>query len=496
MGVFMADKSHFIDNVWSEGVGTIISSSNPSSGGIIWQGRSATESEVDLAVKAALGAFENWAGLDYKDRMKYLDAFRRQIVTNAGQLAETICRETGKPKWEASAEVDAVAAKIDISLEAFQKRLKPTRDNLNEVSGIISYRPIGVVSVLGPFNMPAHLPNGHIVPALLAGNTVVFKPSSQTPLVGQFMIELWETAGIPPGVINLVQGGSDAGRALVEHPTVKGVFFTGSESTGKTIHRMLGGCPEKLLALEMGGNNPLIAHKVSNNLVAAYLTIISAFITSGQRCSCARRLIVPTGKEGDIFIDSLVDMASKIRVGDYKQLPEPFMGPVISAGAARSILESQDKLFSRGAQSLLEVRLLNETGAMLSPGIIDVTSVRDREDEEIFGPLLQLIRVDDFDSAVAEADNSRFGLTAGLLSDDHDCYSLFFRKTRVGVINWNRPTTGASSRLPFGGTGASGNYRPGGYFTMDHCVYPVASLEAGGMTAPQKILPGIQLGSQ
>ncbi|MCL5123180.1 MAG: succinylglutamate-semialdehyde dehydrogenase [Deltaproteobacteria bacterium] len=489
----MADKSHFINNVWSAGIGTDMTSNNPASGQTVWQGKAATDSEVDLAVRTAAKAFECWVDSDYKDRMRYLDIFGQRVVTNGERLAELICEETGKPKWEASAEVNSVAAKIAITLEAYQKRLKIIKHTESGFSSITSYRPLGVVAVLGPFNMPAHLPNGHIVPALLAGNTVVFKPSSQTPSVAQFLVELWEASGIPGGVINLLQGGSRTGQVLVQHPVVKGVFFTGSESTGKTIHRMLGGCPEKMLALEMGGNNPLIVHKVSNNQAAVYLTVVSAYITSGQRCSCARRLIVPTGSEGDTFLNCLVETVSKIRVGDYKQFPEPFMGPLISTGAAQDLLESQEKLLSQGARSLVEVKILNQNRAMLSPGIIDVTSVKKREDKEIFGPLLQLIRVSDFDSAIAEANNTRFGLTAGLFSDDHDCYSAFFHKIRTGVVNRNRQTTGASSRLPFGGTGASGNHRPGGYFTIDYCAYPVASMESESVTIPQTILPGIQI---
>ncbi|MGC8604004.1 MAG: succinylglutamate-semialdehyde dehydrogenase, partial [Desulfomonilaceae bacterium] len=350
----------------------------------------------------------------------------------------------------------------------------------------------GVVGVLGPFNMPGHLPNGHIVPAMLAGNTIVFKPSSQTPLVAQFMIELWETAGIPSGVINLVQGGAITGNILSEHPRLDGLFFTGSEAIGKALHRAFGGHPQKLLVLEMGGNNPLVVYKVANHKVAAYLTIVSSFITAGQRCSCARRLIVPIGPNGDNFLDCLVETVRKMKVGQYTDFPEPFMGPVISAQSAEALLEAQHKILKLGGKCLIESHSLGQTKTMLSPGIIDVTSVQNREDKELFGPLLQLVRVPDFGSALDEANNTRFGLTAGLLCDHFDYYKEFRRKIKAGVINWNRPTTGASSRMPFGGVGSSGNHRPGGYFTVDHCIYPVASMEANHIDFPGEVFPGFQ----
>ncbi len=487
----MSGKNHFINNTWIEGTGTIFRSNDPATGEIIWQGRTATAKEIDLAVFAANNAFQSWAGLSLQDRVNYLQTFRDRLSASTDRLAESISRETGKPKWESLSEVNSMIAKIAVTVESYHDRCRTKLESISGTATITQFKPLGVVAVLGPFNMPCHLPNGHIVPAILAGNTVVFKPSSQAPLVAELMIELWEASGVPNGVINLVQGGSVTGKALSEHPDLDGLFFTGSESVGKDIHRAFGGHPEKILVLEMGGNNPLVIYKVSNPQAAAYLTVISAYITAGQRCSCARRVIVPKGADGDNFVECLLETVRKIKVGHYTDLPEPFMGPVISTQSAEQLLAIQRQLVNQGGKALVEMRSHREMGAMLSPGIVDVTSIKNREDTELFGPLLQLIRVPDFDLALIEANNTSYGLTAGLLCDDLDLYEEFRRSIRAGVVNWNRQTTGASSRMPFGGVGSSGNHRPGAYFMVDHCVYPVASIEAENLSMPASVIPGL-----
>ncbi len=489
----MAGKTHFIDGQWIEGVGEPFKSNDPATGEVTWEGRAAIPAEIDRAVKAAAGTFEAWADLRQSERVEYLEAFGELLKANKNRLAEEICRETGKPRWDALGEVDSMFNKIEISIEAYNDRCRNIFHDIDGASTATRFKAHGLVAVLGPFNFPGHLPNGHIIPALLAGNTVVFKPSGQAPLVGQTMIELWEAAAIPPGVVNLVQGRRDTGKALYTHPELAGLFFTGSAETGKALHKAFGGHPEKILALEMGGNNPLIVHEISDFTAAAYLAVLSAYLSSGQRCSCARRLIVPVGKNGDDFIQRLVDMVGTIRVGLYTDDPEPFMGPVISAQAAKALLAAQESLATQGGKILAEMKPLKGIPALLAPGLMDVTEVKNRPDEEYFGPFLQLIRVQDFDAAIREANNTSFGLTAGLISDSPKLYDKFYRKIRAGVVNWNRQTTGASSRMPFGGVGASGNHRPSAYFAADYCSYPVASIEAKKLEIPSTVVPGISL---
>ncbi len=490
----MATKgSHFIDGRWITGDGEPLISINPGSGEAVWAGRRVSDAQVMHAMDSAFGAWADWAGRDVSERIRYLESLRVNLEAQKSRVADAISLETGKPRWEAFTEADSMLAKVGVSVDAYHDRCGTVAGEFSGASTEVRYRPHGVIAVLGPFNFPGHLPHGQIVPAVLAGNTVVFKPSTQAPLVGEVITELWESAGIPRGVVNLVQGGRQMGATLSRHHKLAGLFFTGSAETGRAIHRVFSGRPEVILALEMGGNNPLVVHEVCDFRAAAYVTVLSAYLTSGQRCSCARRLIVTAGPKGDRFVDELVSMIGSIRVGLYTDQPEPFMGPVISVHAAAELMEAQARLKQQGARILCPMEPQRGIGTLLTPGLIDVSSVPRRPDQELFGPLLQLIRVPDFHTGLDEANRTSYGLAAGLLSDDRALWERFRRVIRAGVVYWNRPTTGAGSRLPFGGIGASGNHRPGAYFAADFCSYPVAIVESDRVAFPETTLPGIDL---
>jgi succinylglutamic semialdehyde dehydrogenase len=487
----MSNPGHFIANRWGEGSGDSFRRTSPTDGQTTWAGAVASPLEIDAAVKAARDAQPAWGRARVEKRIQFLQTFAGALKDRSDQLIDAICRETGKPRWEAATEVDAMVRKTPISIAAFHERRAPSQTETAGEIAATRYKPHGVVGVFGPFNLPGHLPNGHIVPALLAGNTVIFKPSEQAPLVGEITARAWEAAGLPPGVFNLVQGGRDAGIALSSHDGLDGLYFTGSFPVGKSLSQARAPHPGKILALEMGGNNPMIVWEAADLDAAVYLIVVSAFITSGQRCSCARRLIIPDSSAGATLIEKLIAATSAVRVDRYDAQPEPFMGTVISPSAAAHILTAQAKLIGAGASPLLPSRTVNDNAAMLSPGILDVTSMRDRPDDEIFGPLLQVIRVSDFDAAVREANRTRYGLSAGLLSDSPALFEHFYDTVRAGLINWNRPLTGASSALPFGGVGCSGNHRPSGSWAADYCSYPVASLEARELKMPAKKMPGL-----
>jgi succinylglutamic semialdehyde dehydrogenase len=385
-----------------------------------------------------------------------------------------------------------MANKIPLSVQAFKERRSAAVSTANNQTTATRYKPHGVVAVFGPFNFPGHLPNGHIVPALIAGNTVVFKPSELTPLVARRTVELWLAAGLPSGVLNLVQGARETGQALARHADVDGIFFTGSVAGGIALNQAAADQPQKILALEMGGNNPLVVWDVPDALLdaAMLLTIQSAYLTAGQRCSCARRLIVEEGPRGQALLDRLTRAIPKIRIGPYADKPEPFMGPVVRSQAAERAVAAQQKLLDSGAAPL---RPMQRREAFLTPGLIDVTNVQNLRDEEIFAPLLQIIRVPTFDAAIGRANETRFGLCAALLTDNRSLYDPFFNRIRAGVINLNRPTTGASSALPFGGVGLSGNHRPSAYLAADYCSYPIASMEADHPALPAQLPPGLSL---
>ncbi len=478
-----------------EGLGEKFISEDPATGQIIWQGCAVNKEQINKAMQSASSAFLSWSELSFEKRLIFLDQFAQELKKQKSDLSKIISKETGKPLWESDLEMGSMINKLAISIEAYHERSEEiiSKNVAGTEISVVRHRPHGVFGILGPFNFPGHLPNGHIIPALLAGNTVVFKPSHLTPLVAENIFQCWEKANLPPGVINLIQGGAKTGELLATHPDLDGIMFTGSFKVGQSLAKLFSHHPEKMLVLEMGGNNPLVVHNVNNIKAAIYHVIQSAYITAGQRCTCARRLIVTKGKEGEQFVDALIRAIKMIKVGPYTEYPEPFMGPVISNDAAKMIIFSYKTLIDRGAIPLVELKRIEESLPFISPGLLDVSLVKEHSDEEIFGPLLQLIWVEDFEAALLEANKTRYGLAAGLLCDEEELFNRFLRKVRAGVINWNRPTTGASSRAPFGGIGWSGNYRPSAYYAADYCAYPVASMEDKLLKLPDNLSPGIQL---
>jgi succinylglutamic semialdehyde dehydrogenase len=326
----------------------------------------------------------------------------------------------------------------------------------------------------------------------LAGNTVVFKPSEMTPKVAEVTVKLWQEAGLPKGVLNLVQGEVATGKAVAAHPELDGLFFTGSSRTGHFLHQQFSGRPDKILALEMGGNNPLIVTEVTNIDAAVHDIIQSAFISAGQRCTCARRLYLPANSEGDAILARLLEVSRQLTVGLYDAADQPFIGAMISNKVALGMLAVQQQLVAQGGELLLPMQLLTEGTGLLTPGIIDCTDAAALPDEEHFGPLLKVFRFNDFDAAIVAANQTSFGLSAGLLSDNEALYQKFFRRIRAGIVNWNRPITGASSAAPFGGIGGSGNHRASAYYAADYCAYPVASVELPALELPAQLSPGLR----
>ncbi|KEO90798.1 succinylglutamate-semialdehyde dehydrogenase [Erythrobacter longus] len=446
----------------------------PATGEEIWRGEI---DDVDDAVSRSRRAWPAWAAKAQGQRIELARRFANEVRTDAEKIATLIANETGKPMWEARTEVEAVVAKVDISVQAYAERTGRSRhDSALQGTSALRHKPHGVMSVLGPYNFPAHLPNGHMVPALIAGNTVIFKPSEKTPAVAMALLECWKRCGMPEDVVQVVIGGPDEGKALVAHPGVDGVLFTGSAQAGIAINRKLAANPGKIVALEMGGNNPLVVTNTPLIKDACALILQSAFTTSGQRCTAARRLIVVESMY-DKLMAELLPLARKLLVDEPFADPQPFMGPVIDNAAADGITDSFVALMTEGGKPLLPMRRIKPDEPFVTPGIIDTTNVPDRPDIELFGPLLQVIRVPDLDAGIAEANNTRFGLSASLIGGSPDDYGRFWANTRAGIINWNRPTNGASSSAPFGGIGLSGNHRPSAFYAADYCAYPVASTE-------------------
>ncbi|OMH30085.1 succinylglutamate-semialdehyde dehydrogenase [Motiliproteus sp. MSK22-1] len=487
----------FIDGQWLAGNGKSFASMNPalnSSTAIpVWQGHSADADQVKSAVKAARKAFKGWSETSIDERIALIRKFGECLTNAKEEIARIISLETGKPQWETITEAGAMIGKVEISITAHQERTGERESEMGSARAVLRHKPHGVVAVFGPYNFPGHLPNGHIIPALLAGNTVVLKPSELTPMVSEAVMQLWQQAGLPKGVLNLVQGEKETGMALASDPELDGLFFTGSSRTGHLLHEQFAGHPGKILALEMGGNNPLIVDEVANIKAAVHDTIQSAYITSGQRCTCARRLYVPNTEAGDEFVAALVSAVKLIKVGRSDDQDQPFMGSLISEQAADGMVAAQARLVELGGNSLTELRKLETGTGLVTPGLIDVTQIEELPDEEYFGPLLQLVRYDDFEQAIELANRTSYGLSAGLLSDNRDKYETFYRQIRAGIVNWNRQITGASSAAPFGGIGASGNHRASAYYAADYCAFPVSGIEADQVELPASFAPGLTI---
>ncbi len=452
-------------------------------------------SHIDKAVEAARLAYKSWSRTSLEERKSALMRLQKVFKARSEEMAEVISRETGKPLWEARTESAALVAKIDVTIGHSLKHVQEQvfKDALPGVDGVVRYKPRGVFAVLGPFNFPAHLANGHIIPALLTGNTVVFKPSEKTPAVGQLYAEMIHEAELPKGVFNLVQGRVETGKRLTTHEGIDGILFTGSYEVGLKIKQDTINHFWKMLALEMGGKNATIVWEDANLDKALYETLVGSFMTSGQRCSCTSRLILHS-KIYDQFLERFYQRAKKIKIGHWKE--EVFMGPLISSDSVEKYIRFQEIAKREGAESIMRGKVLDlpYKGHYVTPSInavkeFDPKSVYQKS--EIFGPNVSVFKVDDFDQALEINNSTGFGLVMALFTKNRNLYEQSLLESKVGLVNWNRTTNGASSKLPFGGMGKSGNDRPSGDFAIQYCTVPVASLEDHNQEPPATPLPGL-----
>jgi succinylglutamic semialdehyde dehydrogenase len=454
---------------------TSLTSTEPATGETLWTGETG---DVEAEVAVARAAWSGWASRSFAYRVETMRRFANVVRGKIEPFADLIARETGKPLWEARSEAEAVVNKVDISVAAYAERTAQKRlEGAMGARVAVRHKPHGTLGVLGPYNFPAHLPNGHIVPALLAGNAIVFKPSEKTPATGEYLVSLYHEAGVPEELVRCVQGGPEVGKALAASPGIDGLLFTGSARAGVALHRQFAETPHKMLALEMGGNNPLVIWHARDIHSAAAIAVQSAYMSAGQRCTAARRLIVEEGQHEEL-LETIAKLIDRIIVDHPHASPAPFMGPVIDNGAADHLQEAYLDLLGKGGRAIRRLDRKADDRPFLTPALIDVTEVERRADEEMFGPVLQVIRVPDFDAAILEANKTRYGLAASLVGGNPELYDRFWANVRAGVVNWNKPTNGAPSNAPFGGIGLSGNHRPSAYYAADYCAYPVTSSEA------------------
>jgi succinylglutamic semialdehyde dehydrogenase len=501
------EPSNLISGEWRAIPGRAVRSLNPARPtGAVWEG-SPTVDAVSPAVESARRALPEWASWPMERRVAVLRRFQKLCAARGDDAAGLIADETGKVMWDAKAEAGLLGAKVDITLDdsavGAMRRVSPIEVPVSPTRvGRAWFRPHGVMAVVGPYNFPMHLPNGHIVPALALGNTVVFKPSDKAPASGQMLAELLQEAleaeGAPAGVLNLLHGAADVASNLVGHAGVDGILFTGSWPVGRRILEANLDRPSRIIALEMGGSNPAVVMDDADFRQALVECVRCAFISTGQRCTCTRRIIVHE-KIAPRFIPALCKAASSLIVGDPRATHPVFMGPIIGQQARRAVIEYQTALRRAGGEVLVPCTEIDMPGGgwFISPGVVRVDrfhngvavggpSCREFDagcDIEVFGPIVRVCVVRDLDEAIAQANATNFGLAASIFTRDEASIARFLAESRAGCVNINCGTAGASSKLPFGGLGLSGNHRPAGSFSVDYCAYPVASMVERGAEA-------------
>jgi succinylglutamic semialdehyde dehydrogenase len=504
------------------GGGTPLESRNPARpGSVVWSGRGDI-AHIDAAIAAARKALPAWSRLPYEKRAAVLKRFKQIADAKVDAITNLIRDETGKVQWDSKAEAQLLGAKVDITLDsgelgAMRRVMGYELDLAATRKGRAWFRPHGVMAVVGPFNFPAHLPNGHIIPALAMGNTVVLKPSDKTPGVGQLLGELYQEALLAEGltgpefagVVNVVQGGVDVAEKLVGHADLDGILFTGSWPVGRAIMQANLDHPGRILALEMGGNNAAVILADADIKQAVIECVRCAFITSGQRCTCTRRVIVHEAI-AERVIRAICKSASNLIIGDPSATHPVFMGPVISRASRDAILQAQEQFLRAGAQALVKAAALDNPaptgdesgpGHYVSPGVLQVDRFVSSDapgyagaDVEVFGPLLRISIAKNLDDAIEQANATRYGLAASIFTKDAAAVDRFLGEARAGCVNVNTGTAGASSKLPFGGLGFSGNHRPAGAFSLDYCAYPVAGMLERGEAAT--VSPGMRVEDQ
>lgn len=460
---------------------------SPVDGTTLWSGGLASNAVICDVFSSSAVARDQWRQLTTDARIAIARRYAEILHQRKDEIASLITDETGKLPSEAAGEVSASIAKVKWSIEAITHRRSETTIAPSDTSGKnpvrrIRYSPLGVTLVLGPFNFPLHLPGGQIIPALLAGNSVVFKPSEQSTAVGAWMTDAWSAAGLPDDVLQMIVGGVDVAKAAIDRPEVAAVFLTGSRIAGQSIHRQLAGRPEVLLALELGGNNPVVVDATADPVSVANHVSYSAFVSSGQRCTCARRAVFVKGSDADRQLEALIAKTHSLTPGMPRDAIQPDLGPLVSADAAIAVKNTYDELIAMGCHSIIPLSIDSDHPSLVSPAIVDASKLsRDQAavlgSMEWFGPLLVIFQASSLEEAFQIAAKTPYGLAASLLGGNRDDFQRFVDQVGAGVVNWNGPTTGAAGNLPFGGRGYSGNHRPAGYFAIDFCNEPVSSIE-------------------
>jgi len=467
----MSSYQHYVDGEWVAGEGTeTFESENPATGESLGEFHRATTAEVDRAAAAADAAYETWRAMSRIDRAEYLWDVYHELRERTDELGEIVTKECGKEISEGRADVVEAAHMVEWAAgDARHPKGDVVPSEIAEKDAYMRRKPRGVVGCITPWNFPVAIPFWHVAVALVEGNTVVWKPAEQTPWCGQIVAEMFDDAGIPDGVFNLVQGFGDAGNAIVEHDAVRTVLFTGSAEVGRSIADKLGGEPGKRVACEMGGKNAVVVTEHADLDVAVHAAVMSSFKTTGQRCVSSERLIVHTDVY-DEFTSRFVDLAERVAVGDPLD-EDTFMGPLIEAKHVEKVTDYNDLARTEGVNVLVDRTDLD--AAEIPDGMADGHWVgpfvyeADPDEplrcthEEVFGPHVALLEYDgEIERAVEIQNDTEYGLAGSIVSEDYRQLNYYRDYAELGLAYANLPCIGAEVQLPFGGVKKSGNGYP------------------------------------
>ncbi len=458
----MSSYRNFINGEWVESESSRTAENvNPAdTGDVLGTFRQATREEARRAVEAASEAFRDWRATPAPARGRIIQLAARLMEDHKEELAQLLTREEGKTIGESRGELQRSINVADFC--AGESRRMNGETIQSELPSNFAYtikQPLGVVACVTPWNFPVAIPVWKIAPALVAGNTVVFKPASLTPATAVRIVEIFEEAGIPKGVLNLVLGsGSDAGDEIINHPAVRAVSFTGSNNVGIRLYEQVSRRGAKVQC-EMGGKNPVVVLEDADLGLAVESTAQGAFGSSGQRCTATSRAVV-VDEVADEFVSRLVQRAEGMRIGPGSD-PQTEMGPSVDESQWKTVLGYIEIGREDGAElkcggSRAEGDGLDK-GYFVRPTVFDrVTPDMRIAREEIFGPVLSVLRVKDFDEAMRVANDSEYGLSSSIFSNDAARIFRFVDEIETGMTHVNSPTTGGEAHIPFGGIKSTG----------------------------------------
>ena len=422
--------------------------------------KQATRDEARAAVEAAIDAFRGWRSTPAPARGKIVGKAARLLEEHKEELATILTREEGKTLAESRGELQRSINVAEFC--AGESRRMNGETIQSELPSNFAYtikQPLGVVACVTPWNFPVAIPVWKIAPALVAGNTVVFKPASLTPATAVRIVEIFEEAGIPPGVLNLVLGsGSEAGHEIINHPAVKAVSFTGSNEVGIRLYEEVSRRGAKVQC-EMGGKNPVVILEDADLDLAVESTAQGAFGSSGQRCTATSRAVV-VNDIADEFVERIAKRAQSMRIGDGLD-PNTEMGPSVDESQFKTVLKYIDLGREDGATMVCGGTRATgnglEKGYFVNPTVFDhVTPDMRIAREEIFGPVLSVLRARDFDEAMQIANDTEYGLSSSIFSNDAARIFRFVDEIETGMTHINSPTTGGEAHIPFGGIKGTG----------------------------------------